>query len=65
MRPFTWEFIGGIVTSLPGMVCRKVGKILGRLHFEQNKVILEEMAEKAIRQAVHGRNVQEQVIGQH
>ncbi|KAK3359905.1 hypothetical protein B0T25DRAFT_113861 [Lasiosphaeria hispida] len=44
---------------------RKVGKILGQLHFEQNMVILEEMAEKAIRQAVHGRNVQEQVIGQH
>jgi len=36
---------------------------LGRLHFELNKVILEEMAEKAIRQAVHGWNVQEQVIG--
>jgi hypothetical protein len=41
------------------MVGRKLGKILGRLHIEQNKVILEEMAEKAIRQVVHGRNVLE------
>ncbi|KAK3379739.1 hypothetical protein B0T24DRAFT_612824 [Lasiosphaeria ovina] len=41
------------------MVRRKVGKILGLKHFG-NKVILEEVAVKAIRQAVHGRNVQEQ-----
>ena len=57
MRPFIWDFMSDIVISLSGMVGREVGKVLGQLHFEQNKVILEEMAEKAIRQAVHGRNV--------